>query len=195
MGLPIVSFGQGLTMDVDTLAELINRNFGTKFGPAARQRSVMPFESCHVEYGLTRRQRLMAHLGVWTPFLMMNGLMAVGGLVAIIVLEASVSPWLALILIIPLWLGRRFIAGIFQMILVHVHHIDVIIDENDLRYETKGGGWIFGGGINLDAIVQIDKYSRDTWTLLASNGLVISIPVDAIESHYIDHIRAKTARG
>ena len=189
--LPVVHFAQEfLSMDVNTLAEQLNRDYGVKFDRAAQPRSIVPFKSCHIAYDLTRRQRLVAHLGVWAlslPLVILGGV----GAVAIIALSVAVSPWFASLIIVPLWFARRFIAGLLNIIFVRTTHFDLTIEENGLRCETKGGLWTFGVDGNYDGIIRIRRYSKDTWTMLVFNGLVISIPVDAIEQQYIDHIRAK----
>jgi hypothetical protein len=51
----------------------------------------MSFESCHIEYDLSRRRRFVAHLGVWAPYLGGVVFIVGGGSAAIIAL--SVSPW------------------------------------------------------------------------------------------------------
>ena len=187
--LPVVQFPQELlSMDVNTFAEQLNRDYGVKFDRANQPRSIVPFKSCQIEYTLTRRQRLVAHLGVWALLLPLVIFLGGGGAVAIIALSVAVSPWFALMIIIPLFFTRRFIAGLLNVIFVRTVHIDITIEENGLNCETKEG---FGVAGNFDGITRIRRYSRDTWTMLTFEGIVINIPVDAIEQQYIDHIRAK----
>jgi len=115
----------------------------------------MSFESCHIEYDLSRRQRLVAHFGVWAPYL--GGLIVIGGggTALVVALASSVSPWLALLILLPLWLVRGFIIGLVNVIFVGVHYMDVIVEENGLGYATKSDRlWIF-----LDGIIRIQKYS------------------------------------
>ncbi len=175
-------------MDVNTFAEQLNRDYGVKFDRANQPQSIVPFKSCHIACDLTRRQRLVAHLGVWALFLPLVIFLGGGGAVAIIALSVAVSPWFALMIIIPLFFTRRFIAGLLNVIFVRTVHIDITIEENGLSCETKEG---FGVAGNFDGINRIRRYSRDTWTMLTFEGIVINIPVDAIEQQYIDHIRAK----
>ncbi len=190
--LPVVQFPQeSLSMDVNTFAEQLNRDYGVKFDRANQPRSIVPFKSCHIAYDLTRRQRLVAHLGVWALFLPLVIFLGGGGVVVIIALSVAVSPWFALMIIFPLFFTRRFIYGLLNVIFVRVSHFDITIEENGLSYQTQGGLWTFGAEGSYDGISRIRRYSKDTWTMLISNGLVISIPVDAIEQQYVDHIRAK----
>lgn len=151
----------------------------------------MPFESCHIEYDLNRRQRFVAHLGVWAPYLGGLVLVAGGGSALIIVLSVSTSLWFAPLIVLPLWLARRFIVGLLNVIFVRIQHMDIIVEENGLGFATpKDRLWLF-----LDGIIRIQKYSKDTWTIFHHNGTVINIPVDAIEERYIDHMRIMAEKG
>jgi len=145
---------------------------------------VMSFEPCHVEYDLTRRQRLIAHLGVWSPYL--GGLILVaGGGVGIIALSVADSLWFLMLIVLPLWLVRGFIVGFLNVIFVPVQHMEIFIEENALGYATEDDRL----NVFLDGIIRIQKYSKDTWTISHYNGTVISIPVNVIEEQYIDHMR------
>ncbi len=149
--------------------------------------TVMSFESCHIEYDLSRRQRLVAHCGVWAPYVVGLIVITGGGTVLFVDLTVSVSPWLAPLILLPLWLTRGFIIGLINVIFVGVQHMDVIVEENGLGYAIDSDRfWIF-----LDGIIRIQKYSRDTWTISHHNGTVISIPTTAIEERYVEHMRKK----
>jgi hypothetical protein len=77
------------------------------------------------------------------------------------------------------------VRGFVNVIFVSVRHMDIIIEERGLGYALGGTRfWIF-----LDGIIQIEKFSSDTWTIAHHNGTVISIPVDAVEQRYIDHMQ------
>lgn len=150
----------------------------------------MSFDSCHIEYDLGRRQRLVGHLGVWKPYL--GGLILVGGAVALsVALFITVSPWFVLLSVLPLWLAWGFIVGLLRVLFVPMQHMDIIIEEKGLGFLVKGERfWVF-----LDGIIRIQKYSDDTWTILHRNGTVINIPVDAIEQRYVEHMRAMGEKG
>jgi len=151
----------------------------------------MSFESCHIEYDLSRRQRLVAHFGVWAPYLVGLIVIGGGGTALVVYLAVSVSPWFALLILLPLFLVRGFIIGLVNVIFVGVHHMDVIVEENGLGYATQSDRlWIF-----LDGIIWIQKYSKDTWTISHHNGTVISIGTAAIEERYIQHMRSKMEWG
>jgi hypothetical protein len=96
----------------------------------------MSFESCHIEYDLTRRQRLVAGLGVWAPYLGFV-MIAVAGTAAVAALAAAVSRWWAFAIVLPLWIVRGFILGLVNVIAVPMQHMDIIVEENGLGYATK----------------------------------------------------------
>jgi hypothetical protein len=146
----------------------------------------MSFAPCHIEYDLTRRQRLVGGLGVWAPYIGLV-MIAAAGIAAVAGLAAAVSPWWAFAIVLPLWIVRGFILGLVNVIAVPMQHMDIIVEENGLGYATKSDRlWIF-----LDGIIRIQKYSIDTWTVFHHNGTIIIIPVDAIDEQYIDHMRKK----
>ena len=151
----------------------------------------MSFESCHIEYDLSRRQRLVAHFGVWAPYL--GGLIVIvgGGTALFVALAVSVSAWLAPLILLPLWLARGFVIGLVDVIFVGVRHMDVIVEENALGWATESERlWIF-----LDGIIRIQKYSKDTWTIFHHNGAVVNIPIAAIEERYVEHMSKKGGWG
>ncbi len=151
----------------------------------------MSFESCHIEYDLSRRQRLVAHFGVWARYLGYLIVIIGGGTVLFVDLAVSVSPWFALLILLLLWFARGFIIGLVNVIFVAVQHMDVIVEENGLGYATGSDRfWIF-----LDGIIRIRKYSKDTWTIIHYNGTVINIPTAAIEERYVNHMRKKREWG
>jgi hypothetical protein len=145
----------------------------------------MSLDPCHIEYDLSRRQRLVGHLGVWKPYL--GRLILLGGAVAFLVSRLiTVSPWFALLSLFPLWLARGLVVGLLNVLFFPVQHMNIIIEENGLGFLVKGERfWVF-----LDGIIRIEKYSQDTWTIYHHNGTVINIPADAIDQRYVDHMQA-----
>jgi len=151
----------------------------------------MRFESCHIEYDLNRRQRIVAHLGVWAPYRFGVIMLLGGSLTFIIALSISVSPWFLLLSVLLLWFAQSFIRGLLNVLFVPVQHMDIIIEENGLGFLAKGDRfWLF-----LDGIIRIEKYSQDTWTIIHYNGNVINIPVDAIDQRYLDHMQTMARKG
>ena len=147
----------------------------------------MSFEKCHIEYDLTRRQRLVSHLGVWAPHLGSLIIIGIGGSVLVGALTLYVSPWYAFLILLPSWFVRNFARGLINVILVPKQHIDILLEEGALGIATPSDRlWMF-----LDGIIRIQKYSKDVWTILHYNGTVIHIPVDAIDEKCIEYMRKK----
>lgn len=155
----------------------------------------MSFESCHIEYDLSRRQRLAAHLEVWTPLLFVVVLILGCSTALIAGLWLWVSPWFVLLSVVPLWLATpvlaQFLVGLVKVVFIASQHMDIIVEETALGFMARGERfWVF-----LDGITGIQKHSKDTWTILHHNGTVINIPVSAIDERYIDHMRTMAEKG
>lgn len=155
----------------------------------------MSFESCHIEYDLSRRQRLIAHLEVWTPLLLVVVLILGCSTALIAGLWLWVSPWFVLLSVVPLWLATpvlaQFLVGLVKVVFIPSQHMDIIVEETALGFMARGERfWVF-----LDGITRIQKYSKDTWTIFHHNGTLINIPVSAIDERYIDHMRTMAEKG
>ena len=89
----------------------------------------------HISYELSRRQRLVAHLGTWLCYL--PGLLLMLVVPAIVVTLAVLkSPWfLALLLLPPLTNNLpRFVAGLLTPLLFGSERMDVVIEEDRIGY-------------------------------------------------------------
>lgn len=142
----------------------------------------LPFQ---LKYSLSRRQRLVPHLAIWAPYLPAVGLL----LGVVCLLTVYVSPWWALLSLGWLWLARGFIAGLADVALRPLRHMDVEIQEKALGF--LGGNerwWIF-----LDGIIDFGQIIEDTWTLRHYNGTVIHIPTDAITPAQVEYLQAALA--
>ena len=150
----------------------------------------MSFESCHIKYDLSRKQRLTAHLGLWGPYF--GGVILMFGvLILAIALSFSVSPWCLLLSIIPWLVVGGFMRGLLNVILVPVQRMDIIIDETGFGFMSRGQRfWNF-----LDGIISIKKYNKDVWTIVHHNGTVFNIPVGMIEQRCIDHMQSMADKG
>ncbi len=155
----------------------------------------MSFEPCHIEYDLNRRQRLVAHLGVWAPCF--GGLLVLlaGSIVLIVALSFLVSRWFVVLSVVPLLVAvgqfSGFLRGLINVVFVPLQHMDIIVEETALGFMARGERfWAF-----LDGITGIQKHSKDTWTILHHNGTVINIPVSAIEERHVDHMRTMAEKG
>lgn len=148
----------------------------------------MSLEPCRFSYELNRRQRLVAHFWIWAR--QWRGLLIIvaPSLAVVVGLSYLVSPWFLLILLLPIPFENlhRFIAGLVQPLFFARQHMEVVIEDDRLGYARSGRyEWLA-----FDRIYGIDRFSDDTWTIDTHEGIVISIPVSAIDQRVIDHLRA-----
>jgi hypothetical protein len=150
----------------------------------------MSFEPCHIEYDLTRRQRLNALFGIWAKY-SVGVLICLAIMIPFIIHLCSKSLWFLLLAFIPLWFLRGFIYGAINIIFIPRYHMDIIIEENGLGFLAGGERfWIF-----LDGVRHIRKSNKDLWTICHHNGTVINIPASAIDEKYIEHMRTMGEKG
>ncbi len=149
----------------------------------------MSFDPVHISYELSRRQRLVSHLGTWRCY--WPGLTMMVAIVAIIVAMAVLkSPWFLLLLLLPPMMNNlpRFIGGFMNPLVFGSQRMEVVIEQNRL-------GCLFGQEqqwLPLQEIVRVERFG-DVWAILCS-GPVIDIPVSAVDEKYIAHIRAMSEK-
>ncbi|HEU0006103.1 MAG TPA: hypothetical protein VFS12_08945 [Terriglobia bacterium] len=149
----------------------------------------MSFQPFHVSYELTRRQRLVAHLGTWLCF--WPGLLLMVAVPAIVVALAVLkSPWFLLILLLPPLMNNlpRFVAGIVNPLLLGSQPMDVVIEQDRI-------GCLYGQDrqwLPLEEIGRVQRFG-DVW-VITSSCTVIDIPVSAVDET-IAHIRAMSEKG
>ncbi len=149
-----------------------------------------PRELCHLQYGLTRRQRWDVHVRAWLPALP-RYLVVVGIMVPLIWAASLRSPWYLLFALAPLWVMRGFIAGFLNIAFVPAERVDVIINELGVGVLVgEERWWMF-----LDSIVQIAKFRDDLWSLGGYHGQSIDIPVALISEETLAHVRARSEWG
>jgi hypothetical protein len=144
----------------------------------------MPFEAVHISYVLTRRQRLVGHLGTWLSFWPGVVLMVVVPAI-IVALAVLKSPWFLLLLLLPPLLNNvpPFIAGLVHPFLWGSRRMDVVIDEHRLGH-LVGSDWQW---LRLEDIVRVERFG-DVWVITGPDA-VIDIPVSAIDERCIAHLR------
>ena len=151
---------------------------------------LMSLDPVHISYVLTRRQRLVAHLGTWLGF--WPGLLMMLAVPAIVVaLAVRTSPWFLLILLLPPLTNNlpRFLAGIANSLVLGPQRMDVVIEDARI-------GYLFGQDrqwLPLEEIVRVERFG-DVWVIVSS-GIGIDIPVSAIDAKSIAHIRALSEKG
>ncbi len=145
----------------------------------------------HISYELSRRQRLVAHVGMWLCY--WQGLLMLGVVVAgVIVLAVLKSLWFLLILLIgvpPLNNLHRLLAGLVNPLVFGPLRMDVTIEENRMGYRLgQVERWI-----PSDEIVRVERFG-DVWVILTSDGAGIDIPVSMIAEEPMEHLRAMSQR-
>jgi hypothetical protein len=152
---------------------------------------------CHLQYDLTRWQRLAPHLKLWGPF----NLLAPTGIALLLagsvyeVIHVSRHPGRLFLTAIALlgwaWLCRRYFVGLLDILLHRVRHMDIVIEEKGLGFLTRGERWWFF----LDGVSQVEQLTPGIWTILHRNGTVVIIPAGLITADQIEHIRAAGEHG
>lgn len=146
----------------------------------------MPFETRHLQYDLTRRQRWGVHFAAWLPALPQY-LFVVALMVPLIWWASERSPWFLLFGIAPLWVLRGLIAGIVNIAVVPVQRMDILINEHGLGFMSdKHRLWV-----HLDSIVRIDRFRDDLWSFGCYHGEIISVPVALIDEETLAQVRKK----
>lgn len=141
----------------------------------------------HLRYDLSRRQRLMPHIGVWGSMSLVIPLSLLG----IILLSLSKSPWWALSSLPLFFVFRGFFIGMLDVILHRTRSMDIVVENNALGFLAGGERWY----LFLDGITDIRKYCRDTWTIQHWNGSVINVLASAITDDQMEYIKAAAERG
>jgi hypothetical protein len=148
------------------------------------------FEPVHLIYDLSRRQRLVAHLGMWLGnwpgFLLMLAAPAV-----VVALAVVKSPWFLLMLMLPpLWNNvPRFLGGLASGLLVGSQRMDVVIEPQRI-------GNLVGAERQWSALEEVTRVERfaDMWVIQSADS-VIDVPVSVVDPEYMAHVRAMSKEG
>ncbi len=150
----------------------------------------MSLEPVHISYELSRRRRLLAHLGTWLCY--WPGLFLMLAVPAIVVTLAVLkSPWFLALLLLPPLLNNlpRFVGGLLTPLLFESERMDVAIEEDRIGYLIgQDRLWV-----PLQEIVRVERFG-DVWAIV-STAANIYIPVSAVDEKYIAHVRAMSERG
>lgn len=146
----------------------------------------MPKFPVHLEFSLTRRQRLAPHFAVWRPY----GVALLGLALLALPAAALISPWFVLWCLVPLWLGRAFVFGLVRGLFPAEQRCDLIIQDNALGYAVPGDRyWIW-----LDGLLAVDILHPGVWTLQHFNGTVVNIPASALSPELLAHLQRAAKR-
>ncbi len=149
----------------------------------------------HVEYSLSRSQRLVPHLRVWGPlwplFIILFLFVFVQTVVSLCTLSGFGAAVYGSLTLLVLVLCRGLFVGLIDVLLVPVHHMDVTVEDNAMSVLLGGERW----HLFLDTIIDLQNFRKDTWTVQFYNGCVVNISASAIQEDQLDHLRAAMERG
>lgn len=156
----------------------------------------MPQIPFHLQYKLSRLQRLVPHLRVWgTPLALFVAALLLFFCVQTVVSACSLSGagvavfgGLAFFVFV---MYRGLFVGLLDVLLVPVRYMDVIVEENAVGVLVGTERWY----LFLDGITDLRKFREDMWTIQHVNGCVLHIAVSAIEEDQIAYFRAAMERG
>ena len=146
----------------------------------------MPFETVHLKYELSRRQRWDTYVRGWLPALP-KYLLVAGTMVALTWLASHRSPWFLLFLLGPIWVLRGLIGGVVQVALIPTQRMDILIDEDKLGFMAGSERW----WVHLDSIVRIERLRDDLWTFVAYHGEAFDVPVSLVTEETLAHVRSR----
>lgn len=139
----------------------------------------------HLNYTLTRRQRLAVELVPWLPAIAA----AVGFTFGAAFLSLHVSRWFMLLLLLPPVVYRGLFAFAYDIAVRGGRPVEIAIDETALEMRT--GAEV--KRLALDGVFQVYR-NGDVWTVLHLDGTVVTVPLDAITDEQIAYLRTFVRR-
>ncbi len=135
----------------------------------------------HLQYELTRRQRLVPHVKIWRHYAPLVIVSVLGAAAAAVVW----SWWFLVLLVAPLLMFRGFFVGLLNVALVRRAHMDIVIEHNGLGFLGGNERWYFA----LDGLTAFSKLADDVWTAQHWNGCVVNIPADLLDAEQVEFLR------
>ncbi len=139
----------------------------------------------HLNYTLTRRQRLRVEVVPWLP--------AVAGTVGFsagaVYLILTVSVWCFPLLFLPPVMYRSLFAFAFDLVVNGGRPVELTVSDAEMEIRTGGET----KRLALDGLFQVFR-SGDTWTVLHLDGTVLTIPAEAISGEQIEYLRSFARR-
>lgn len=136
----------------------------------------------HLTYTLTRRQRLAVELPPWLPAVAATIGFGTGAAYA----GLNASPWLFLLLLLPLIVYRGLFGFAFDILINSRSTVELLADGTDTELEVRTEGE--ARRLPLGGIFQVFR-SGDVWTVLHLDGTVLTIPADAIAAEQVEYLR------
>jgi hypothetical protein len=148
---------------------------------------VAPSLPFHLQYTLSRRQRLATEIYPWLPAIAGT----IGFVLGVVYLSIIVSSWFLFLLLLPVVAYRGLFVFLFDIAVHARQSVDVLVDETQLGVRVEDEQrWL-----PLDGIIQVFR-SEDgtTWTVLHFDGSVITIPADAVTGEQLDYLKSFARR-
>ena len=139
----------------------------------------------HLQFTLTRRQRLAVELWPWLPAIAAT----LGFTVGAAYLVLNVSVWFLVMLLLPPVVYRGLFGFVFDIVVRGGRRVTVTESEAELVVQS-GSATEFHP---LDGVFQVYR-SGDIWTVLHLDGTVLTIPADAITPEQVDYLKAFVRR-
>lgn len=139
----------------------------------------------HLEFTLTRRQRLAVELPPWLPAVAASLGFTVGA--AYLTLNASL--WFLVMLLLPPVVYRGLFVFAFDILARGGRRVVVTESEGDLVVQSSGETQFLA----LGGIFQVFR-SADVWTVLHLDGSVLTIPATAIAPEQIEYLKSFARR-
>jgi hypothetical protein len=145
---------------------------------------VAPF---HLHYTLSRRQRLAVELYPWLPAIAGS----LGFVLGVAFLAVAVSRWFLPMLLLPAVVFRGLFGFLAEIALRPGRPVEVFVDESAIEVLESGRQQAHP----LDGVIQVFR-SEDgtTWTVLHLDGLVLTVPAEAITAEQLDYLKSFARR-
>lgn len=142
-------------------------------------------DSFHLEFKLSRRQRLAVELPPWLPAVAAT----VGFTIGTVYAGLYASRWFFFLLLLPPLVYRGLFAFAFDIAVRGGRRVTVTESEGELVVQSGGDTRC----LPLDGVFQVFR-SGDTWTVLHLDGSVLTIPSDAITPAQVDYLKSFARR-
>ena len=139
----------------------------------------------HLEYTLSRRQRLAVELLPWLPAVAA----ALGFAVGAAFLSLNVSRWFLVMLLLPPVVYRGLFAFAFDIVFRGGRHVVVTESDGELEVRSRGETKY----LPLDGVFQVFRTGA-VWTVLHLDGTTLTIPVSAITGEQVDYLKSFARR-
>lgn len=142
-------------------------------------------DGLHLEFTLSRRQRLAVELPPWLPAVAATLGFTVGAAYA----GLYASPWFLALLLLPPLVYRGLFAFAYDIAVRGGRRVVVTESEGEMGVQSGGETkWL-----PLDGVFQVFR-DGDAWTVLHLDGTVLTIPAGAISGEQVEYLKSFARR-